>query len=58
MNILCVFILFICHAALVIPAFQLDTLPEFVLAQNNITQVVTNSLNDTLIPYNHTSVGS
>lgn len=62
-NILAVFILFICMAAFIIPVFHLDTLPDFVLAhnnltqgvlaQNNITQVVNNMLNDT-ISYNVT----
>ena len=54
MNFIAVLLLFICLPAFIIPAFNLDTVPEFVLREHNLTQTVNTLLNDTNISYNHT----
>ena len=55
-NLIAVFILFICLVGFIIPAFDLQTIPDFVLREHNLTKVVTPLLNDTLVSYNLTAL--
>ena len=56
MNLIAVFILFICLVGFIIPAFDLQTIPDFVLREHNLTKVVTPLLNDTIVSYNLTAL--